>query len=272
MDTFVGFDSAWTDNLKAPGAITAVSFEDSNVVCWYAPRLVSFDEALEFIRDVRDEDGVTLIALDQPTVVPNATSMRPVERVAASLVSWLGGGVQPSNTGRVGMFCTQSPIWLFLGALGALERPEESRTAACGLYLIEVFPALALASLHPDFFGRHAAPRYNPGRQKTFELADWARVAEAAAAEADGFGCLEMAAWCRTLATLERPTKADQDKLDSVLCALIAIGWRRRPREQSLLLGDLISGYMVTPASPAVRARLEFAARKVGVAVDGSAA
>ena len=102
MDTFVGFDSAWTDNPKAPGAVAAVSIQDGTVVSWHPPRLVSFDGALAFIREVRSTDGVTLVALDQPTIVANATSMRPVERVAASLISWLGGGVQPSNTGRVG--------------------------------------------------------------------------------------------------------------------------------------------------------------------------
>jgi len=36
-----------------------------------------------------------------------------------------------------------------------------------------------------------------------------------------------------------------------------------------LVLGDLASGYMVLPASPAVRARLGEAARKLGVPVDG---
>lgn len=46
MDTFVGFDSAWTDNPKAPGAIAAVSIQDGNAICWHPPRLVSFDGAL----------------------------------------------------------------------------------------------------------------------------------------------------------------------------------------------------------------------------------
>ena len=270
MDTFVGFDSAWTDNPRAPGAITAVSVQGSNIVCWYPPRLVSFDGALAFIREVRSRDDATLIALDQPTVVANTTGMRPVEKAAATLVSWLGGGVQPSNTGRVGMFGAASPVWRFLSDLGAVEDPEAARAASGGLFLIEVFPALALASLCPEFFGRLAAPRYNPARRKTFKLADWARVAEAAAVEADGLSCRELAVWCRGTGALHRPTKGDQDKLDAALCALIALRWRRRPREASLLLGDLTSGYMVMPASPAVRARLCGAACKFGVAVDGS--
>jgi predicted RNase H-like nuclease len=158
MDIYVGFDSAWSDNPKAPGAICAVGVEDGHPARFHAPQLVSFDQALTFIQKVRSESGVTLVALDQPTVVPNSTSMRPVERAAASLVSWLGGGVQPSNRGRLGMFCDASPIWRFLAALKDEERPEQARSATNGLYLMEVFPALALASLDAGFFGRLSAP------------------------------------------------------------------------------------------------------------------
>ncbi len=193
MDVYVGFDSAWTDNPKAPGAIAAVGVEDGRVCAWHAPRLVTFDQALGFVREVRSADGVTLVAVDQPTVVPNATGGRPVERVAGSLIGWMGGGVQPANTGRVGMFCAASPIWRFLAALEAVEDPEAARTARAGVYVMEVFPALALASLDEGFCGRLAGPRYNPGRRKTFRMADWVRVAEAAAAEAERFGCAEAA-------------------------------------------------------------------------------
>ena len=188
MDIYIGFDSAWTDNPKAPGAICAVGIENGRPGRFHAPQLVSFDQALTFIQNARSTDGATIVALDQPTVVPNLTSMRPVERVAASLVSWLGGGVQPSNRGRLGMFCDASPIWRFLAALRAEENPEQARVASRGLYLMEVFPALALASLDAGFFGRLRAPRYNPDRRKTFLMADWVRVAEAAAREAPHAG------------------------------------------------------------------------------------
>ncbi len=191
MDIYIGFDSAWADNPKSPGAICAVGIEHGVPVQFHEPRLVSFDQALRFIRDVRTENGSTLVALDQPTVVPNLTGMRPVERVAAALVSWLGGGVQPSNRGKVGMFCNASPIWCFLTALGAVEDPERARTAADGLFLMEVFPALALASLGAGFFGRLSGPRYNPDRRKTFRMDDWVRVSEAAALEAAALGCEE---------------------------------------------------------------------------------
>jgi predicted RNase H-like nuclease len=269
MDIYIGFDSAWTDNPKAPGAICAVGIKDGHPARFDAPRLVSFDQALTFIRQVRSDSGNTLIALDQPTVVPNLTSMRPVERVAASLISWLGGGVQPSNRRRLGMFCNASPIWRFLTALEAVEDPEQARTAADGLYLMEVFPALALASLGAGFFGRLGGPRYNPGRRKTFRTRDWIRVAEAAEQESRALGCKELAGWCRDAGRIAEPRKANQDMMDSVLCVLIALRWRLCPRGASLLLGDLATGYMVLPATLQVREYLTPPARKYSVAMDG---
>lgn len=166
------------------------------------------------------------------------------------------------------MFCNASPIWSFVGDLGAAEDPERARTAADGLYLMEVFPALALASM--GFFGRLAAPRYNPDRRKTFQVADWVRVAEAAAKQAIALGCQDLAEWCHSAGEITEPRKGDQDKMDSALCVLVALYWRLRPREGSLLLGDLTSGYMVVPASRDVRDRLTVAARKCAVAVDGA--
>lgn len=269
MDIYIGFDSAWTDNPKAPGAICAVAIENGRPTLFRAPQLASFDQALAFIQAIRSETGATLVALDQPTIVPNSTGMRPVERVAASLISWLGGGVQPANRGRRGMFCDASPIWRFLIALGAEENPEQARTAAKGLYLMEVFPALALASLDDRFFGRKCAPKYNPDRKKTFVMADWIRVTEAAARESRRIGCEDLAEWCSAAGKIVRPKKADQDKLDSVLCVLVALHWRLNPRDTSLFLGNLTTGYMVLPAIRAVREYLAGPAQRHQVAMDG---
>lgn len=119
-NAFISFDSAWTDNLKAPGAICVAGVQDGRTVFWHPPRLASFKEAQAFIEMVRSSDGTTLIALNQPTLVPNSESMRPVERAVASVVSWFGGGVQAAHTGKLGMFCKDSPVWPFLQAVGAV--------------------------------------------------------------------------------------------------------------------------------------------------------
>lgn len=269
MDVYIGFDSAWADNPKSPGAITATEVENGRPRRFHPPRLVSFEEALDFINEVRAPDGLTLVALDQPTIVPNQTSMRPVERAAASLVSWIGGGVQPSNRSKVGMFCPASPIWSFLSRLGADEAPEAARTATSGLHLIEVFPALALPSIEATFFGRLSGPRYNPQRRKTFKIGDWKRVADAAGRAFEAMAFAEHARWCLEVGDLPVPRKSDQDRLDAMLCLLIGLRWRLGDHSDCLMLGCLERGYMVLPASNTVRERLVKAARTCGVPVDG---
>ena len=255
-----GFDSAWTDAPKAPGAICAIAFDDRGQVQFHEPRLVSFTDARAFIEVLCKDFAVSLVALDQPTVVPNATGSRPVDKVAASLVSFVGGGVQPANRSKIGMFCDNAPIWSFLSELDATEDPVEARVASAGHFLIEVFPALALPSLEDDFAQRLRAPKYNPQNRKKFRMEDWRAVARVIQATADEFGVVGLVDWACSMRSLTQPRKSDQDRLDAALCALIGLAWRAGPVSCSAMLGDLRSGYMVTPISEATRPRLEQAA------------
>ncbi len=250
----VGFDSAWTDRPKKPGAICAVTLTGGNIIAHHPPRLVSFVEALEFINEIAAKSSVLLVALDQPTVVPNQTGSRPVERVAASVISWMGGGVQPANRGKVGMFDDEAPIWRFIQGLGALQLPEKARTATQGRYIIEVFPALALAALDSEFFQRLGAPRYNPERP-TFKSNDWGRVISAVHREAKRLGFDEIANWVEGF-NLNSVKKADQDQLDSIICLLIGLRWRLEPRNASAMLGTVEKGYIVTPTTIPLQSRL----------------
>ncbi|TKW63709.1 MAG: DUF429 domain-containing protein [Paracoccus denitrificans] len=260
-----GFDSAWTDSPKAPGAVCAVAFDDAGKAEFHEPRLVSFAEARNFIDSLRKDFAVSLVALDQPTVVPNTMGSRPVDKVAASLVSFIGGGVQPANRGKIGMFCDNAPIWPFLSCLGATEDPVRARTACAGHFLIEVFPALALPALLDDFAQRLRAPKYNPQNRKKFRLEDWQAVTRVIALTAEQFGLSSFVDWARKMHDATHPRKSDQDKVDAALCALIGLLWRAGPNSRSVMLGDVDSGYMITPISNKTFPRLEQAANRRGV-------
>lgn len=264
--SIIGFDSAWTDKPNAPGALCIIRSDESGLA-FVEPQLTSFDQALAVIRQECARSEFCFVAVDQPTIVPNQSSVRPVERVAASVISWVGGGVQPANRSKIGMFDDDAPIWRFKTALGAIENPEAARTSLSGLYIAEVFPALALLSFEETFFARLKAPRYNPARRKTFRLSDWQEVLSAVAAFARLRGLDDVARWCEDL-TLHSPRKADQDKLDSVICALVGWLWCSQSRDQSVMVGDLMHGYMISPCSPSVRERLEAAAIRYGVTVS----
>ena len=127
---FVGFNFAWVGNPKVPGAICAISFDGKRFYDFKAPKLVGFDEARCFIARVNRDHRLTLIAIDQPTIVPNDKGMRPVEKVAASIVSWLGGGVQPAYRMKENMFGGGAPIWKFLRGLVRSKIPSY-RGAPC---------------------------------------------------------------------------------------------------------------------------------------------
>lgn len=265
----IGFDSAWTDKPDAPGAICSIRIDERGRRELIEPRLASFGDALDFITAESAIGDRCLVALDQPTIVPNLTSLRPVDRVAASLISWLGGGVQPANRSKIGMFDDAAPLWPFLSQLDAIEDPEQARSATSGRYLVEVFPALAIASFEAAFFGRLLGPRYNPARRKTFRLSDWQALMAALIRYGDSNEIEGVSRWIAQLGLIERPAKADQDKLDAVLCGIIGFHWLAAPRHQSIMIGDLETGYMIAPATTDARARLEAAALRYRVPVDG---
>lgn len=270
--SIIGFDSAWTDNASAPGAICVLRQRQEAGWEFSEPLLKGFDAALEVIRIEAARSEHCLVAIDQPTIVPNHSGSRPVDKVAASVISFIGGGVQPANRSKKGMFDDEAPIWRFKGKLGAREDPEQARGSTAGLFLIEVFPALALASFDSRFHARLAGPRYNPARKKTFRQVDWLLVLDAVEAIAHIKGVSGLADWCHAQRQLTVLRKADQDRLDSVLCALIGHHWLTAPRDASIIIGDLEHGYMVAPASPSVRTRLSIAAQVRQVPIDGMVA
>ena len=202
------------------------------------PRQASFKEALEFITVERRTCDNCIVALDQPTIVPNATGSRPIDRVAGSLIGFIGGGVQPANRLKVGMFDESAPIWRFKRDLGATEDPEVSRKARHGIFIIEVFPALALPVFEVAFNGYRQGPKYNPAK-KTFRLRDWESVIETVARYARTARIEGIEAWTRELAMRRLPRKADQDQLDAVLYALIGYHWRAKSRAELIMIGVL---------------------------------
>ncbi|KSV76429.1 hypothetical protein N185_14840 [Sinorhizobium sp. GW3] len=263
----IGFDSAWTDNPKAPGAICVIRLNSQGASLHLEPRLASFSEAAELVRAERSQVSKCLVALDQPTIVPNLGGSRPVDKVAGSLISWVGGGVQPANRSKLGMFDDSAPIWRFKQALDAIEEPEVARTASEGLFLIEVFPALALVAIDNAFCRRLGAPKYNPANRRMFRVEHWQAVAETIRAFGSQKSLDRLELWCSIVSANLTPRKADQDKVDAMICSLIGLHWLTAPREQSVMIGDLKSGYIISPAIYGVHEKIVAASSRRGVPI-----
>ena len=262
----MGFDSAWAG--KTPGGIAWATFANGHLENCWEPRLARFDDAAEKIETLRTEHDYVLVAVDQPTVVPNQTGQRPVDGVARALIGKLGSGVQPANRSKASMFGPSAPIWRFIDRLGARQDPAAARAATEGLYLLEVFPALALPALQPEILTRRKAAFYNPVRRKTFTLSDWRLVGDAVRQSADKWGLARLSEWAGRQTDLTAPSKQDQDRLDSAICLLVALEWRQAPRDSVAVFGDAHTGYMVTPVSPETREVLRSAADEQRVPFD----
>jgi predicted RNase H-like nuclease len=119
-----------------------------------------------------------------------------------------------------------------------------------------------------SFNGYLKGPKYNP-KNPRFRPSDWILVIDAIAKYARDAKINGLETWTRTVAAERSPCKADQDQIDSVLCALIGYHWRVRARASSVMIGDLKNGYMITPADLLTKAYLKAAAAKRGVPMDG---
>jgi len=156
----------------------------------------------------------------------------------------------------------------FLDRLGARENPAVARYAPQGLFLIEVFPALALRGLIDGLIDRRRAAKYNPANRRLFSQEDWRMVCVAVAEGARTHAAEPLARWADQQVDRTGLRKFDQDRLDAAICLLIAIMWRRAPRDDLVVIGDRVAGYMVSPVSPPTRHVLATAAARACVPLD----
>ncbi|MCX8501196.1 MAG: DUF429 domain-containing protein [Alphaproteobacteria bacterium] len=255
IDTIIGFDSAWSGIYK--GGISAVKIHDKTLVEFIAPELVSYEEALAFIRKHMSPSGFNLIAIDQPTVVENMAGGRPVDYLIKKILDYLGGGLILANREST-FFNDNAPIWWFLSTLnswGFIQKPEESRDCKAGNYVIEVFPALSLLSFEG---AQKRSLKYNP-KKKNFKSDDWNSVIQIIINESTKHQLSPIAKYCESLRNLKFQTEQEgkkiQDKIDSILCLITAIASRWNS-EGTVIVGDTQTGYMVTPCSEYIFSQL----------------
>jgi predicted RNase H-like nuclease len=260
----VGFDSAWTSTNT--GAIVGALFDDQGAVRELGhPQAVRYREAAEIISAWQQMHlpSTTLVLLDQPTIVANNTGQRPVEQIVCPTISRRRGGMQPANTGRDNMFGATAPVWAFLERLGA---SLDAFAGAARTRVLETYPVLAIVALGwtlPDPerpAGR--LPKYNPGRRKTFGIADWAHVCRATGARLKAEGATGLAAWSADAAGNPKPTKTDQDRLDACICLLVALHVVKG--RDALFVGNCSTGHIVVPNAAPLLAEIQAQCARLG--------
>ncbi len=253
----VGFDAAWTATNS--GAIVAVIGCDDGEYSAISsvPVVATYAAAQTHILNWQKEFSPTktIVMLDQPAIVKNATGQRPVENLAASPVGLRYGGVQPANKAKSEMFGKGAPIWSFLERFGG---PSDPQKMSGGTRVIETYPVLAMIALNwlvEDTRPTGRLPKYNPQRSKTFLMTDWKIVCNYLTRALEDRAVAGFATWLAKMRNLARPTKSDQDCIDACICLLV--GTYLAAHDDCLLVGNMDSGYMVVPHNPVLRDELE---------------
>ena len=252
----IGFDSAWTATNQ--GAIVGVIRHDNGEFQPLGlPFVANFDAAVHAIVAWQAAYTFerTIILIDQPTIVRDVKGQRHVENIVSSLVSRRYGGMQPANTGRLGMFDDGAPIWPFLDCFGG---PADVLSCSRHTEIFETYPVLTIIARGWTLDDEHRAfgrlPKYNPVRRSTFRMDDWVYLCGKLCGVFKESGVAAIADWIESIRFLESPRKSDQDRLDACLCLLVAMDMVEG--KACVVIGEQKSGYIVTSASEMMESEL----------------
>ncbi len=257
----IGIDLAW-GNRNSTAAV-ALRCDDSGAEYLdHADNLTGNESIADFV-DRCGGDGIgggILIAIDAPTLVPNVSGRRPCEAILSRCMRTYEAGPHPANRTLLsdanGNVRGETLVVLLAERFGIVHSPHLTGDAPRAVF--EAFPHPA----HIALFGLAKTLKYKkkPGRDRPFRDAEFRRYAAllASLASADPPLVLtpESAPWLWrdpvefvTEATLKR----HEDLLDALSCAYIALYHHRWQGERSVVVGDMVSGYIVTPATEAMK-------------------
>jgi predicted RNase H-like nuclease/ppGpp synthetase/RelA/SpoT-type nucleotidyltranferase len=246
---FVGVDLAWGERkptglavLDEDGRLVHVSAAggDEEIAAQLAPYV----------------EGDTVVAIDAPLIVRNATGNRPAEAALNRDFARFDAGAHPANTGKPEFSGTPRGARI-AAQLGLDMNPRSGRARRA----IEVYPHPATVALFG--LGRTLKYKNKPGRSLDqlrgellvlMGLLDGLAAADPPLLVGHGAGRPGTSPWAALVAAAERATRKSElrvveDQVDAVVCAYVALFATREPG-RTTTYGDFETGYIVTPTLP----------------------
>jgi predicted RNase H-like nuclease len=249
---FLGIDFGWRSQ---PSGLCCLALENKTLHLIDLTRLAEVAAVLTWIDAQVAPQEPALIAVDAPTLIPNASGMRLPDRLAHKYFGRYHAGCYPANLGSP--FATRTlDLGLRLEARGFAHAPTLTAQQP-GRYQIEVFPHPATIHL----FGLERILKYKKGRlaERRVELLklrqyilDVLPTLEPALALSESLSTdlSTHSSHCSPLPDVPQTgsaLKELEDKLDSLICAYVAAHWWYWGLERNLVLGDRTTGYIVVP-------------------------
>ncbi len=239
---FVGLDLAWGE--KKQTGVAAVDSDGRLLEVGIAQDDASIIDAIA--QYVGDE---CVVAIDAPLIVNNQTGYRPAETMFNRDFQKFDAGAYPANTGNPLFNPPRGAV--LAEALGLNMDPASGADRRA----IEVYPHPASVVL----FELEKILKYKnkPGRsfdERRRELLKLMTLIEGLDHVSPRLRVNHNMNWVALRKRVEAATRPvqldrDEDPVDAVLCAYVALYWYHRPDDVTIY-GDFETGYIVTPSLP----------------------
>ena len=238
---FLGIDLGWSSGASG---LCCLEWQHGKLHLLDLQRRDAIADILTWIDGWLPGETPGMVAVDAPTLIPNATGMRLPDRLAHQHFGRYHAGCYPANLGS--MFAPRTVAFgLSLEERGFDHAPTIAPQQP-GRFQIESFPHPAIVHL----FELPQILKYKKGllAQRRTELSRLHQLIHQRLPQLDP----PLAVTSSKIAIPAIPQKgtelkAVEDQLDSLICAYIGAHWWHWGLERNLVLGDREAGYIVVP-------------------------
>jgi predicted RNase H-like nuclease len=238
LQTFLGVDLGWYGK---PTGLASLELTETGLRVRNITRIEGWDAILAWI-EAEAAGGNAVAAIDAPTVIRNATGIRPAERELNRDFRRFHAGCHAANLGRP--FAQDVIGFSRRLEVAGFQHGADMPARADGRFQIEVHPHAACVSL----FQLPRIVKYKRGT-RDIRAAGLRRLRRLMLT---ALPSLTPALTPRLPAVPKTGNlKPAEDRIDAVMCAYIAAHWWYWGTERNLRYGDRESGYIVVPGQPA---------------------
>lgn len=240
---FIGVDLGWKSQ---PSGLCCLKWANKQLHLLDLDRISAIADILTWIDERAKSQTDAIVAVDAPTIIPNATGTRLADKLTHKYFGRYHAGCYPANLSLAFADRTVN-FGIELEKRGFAHAPEIT-PQKLGRYQIEVFPHPAIVEL----FNLPLILKYKKGRllERRLELIRLQQYIVKVLPTFEPQLHLTFAEDCALFGEIPSSgsaLKALEDRLDSLMCAYVAAYWWYWGKEKNQVLGDRTSGYIIVP-------------------------
>lgn len=244
---FLGIDLGWRSQ---PTGLCCLEWDGQHLQLHDLDRQAEIPEILAWIDSYTSPDIPALVAVDAPTLIPNATSSRLPDKLTHKYFGKYHAGCYPANANLPFAERTVG-FGLALESRG-FHHADHIIPQQLGRYQIEVFPHPAIVQL----FGLDRILKYKKGKlaDRKRELLKLHHFITQVLTQREPPLSLASSEFLKIDFSTWKPStlafKALEDQLDSMICAYVGAYWWYWGAAKNQVLGDRSTGYIIVPDRP----------------------